>query len=59
MLARDAAANRAEAKGEPNKIIWILATPISSVGPSISSVTFDIEDFDIECPFDIDVLHLQ
>ncbi len=23
------------------------------------SVTFDIEDFDIECPFDIDVLHLR
>ncbi len=29
--------------------------PISRVGPSISSVTFDIEDFDIECSFDIDV----
>ncbi len=29
--------------------------PISSVGPSISSVTFNIEDFDIECSFDIDV----
>ncbi len=28
--------------------IWILATPMSSVGPSISSVTFDIKDFDIE-----------
>ncbi len=43
--------------------IWtrILATPISSVGPSISNVTSDIEDFDIECSFDIrvDVLHLQ
>jgi hypothetical protein len=43
--------------------IWIrvLATPtrISSVGPSISSVMFDIKDFDIECPFDIDVLHLR
>jgi hypothetical protein len=44
--------------------IWILATPISSVGPSISSVTFDIEDFDIEdfdneCPYDIEVLHLR
>ncbi len=37
--------------------IWILATPISSVGPSISSATFDFEDFDIECPFNIDVLH--
>jgi hypothetical protein len=36
--------------------IWILTTPISSVGHSISSVTFDIEDFDIECSFDIDVL---
>jgi hypothetical protein len=41
--------------------IWIFAIPISSVGPSISSVTFeiedfDIEDFDIEYPFDIDVL---
>ncbi len=35
--------------------IWILATPISSVGPTISSVTSVIEDFDIECPFDIDV----
>ncbi len=39
--------------------LWILGTPILSVGPSISSVTFDIEDFDIECPFDIDVLHLR
>jgi hypothetical protein len=40
--------------------IWILATPISElVGPSISSVTIDIEDFDIECSFDIDVLHLR
>jgi hypothetical protein len=29
--------------------------PISSVGPSISSVTFDIE----ECSIDIDVLHLR
>ncbi len=38
------------------RCIWILATPISTVGPSISSVIFDIEDFDIdsECPFDID-----
>ena len=33
--------------------------PISSVGPSISNVTFDIEDFNIECSFDIDVLQLQ
>ncbi len=39
--------------------IWILATLISSVQPSISNVTFDIEDFDIESPFDIDVLHLR
>jgi hypothetical protein len=39
--------------------IWILATTISSVGLSISSVTFDIEDFDIECAFDIDFLHLR
>jgi hypothetical protein len=46
--------------------IWILATPISSVGPSISSVgpsissvTFDIEDFDIECSFDIDVFYIR
>ena len=42
--------------------IWIpgLAIPISSVEPSISSVlTFDLEVFDIECPFDIDVLHLR
>ncbi len=29
--------------------IWNLDTPISSIGRSISSVTFDIEDFDIEC----------
>jgi hypothetical protein len=41
-----------------NQNIWILATPISSVGPSILSVTFDIEDFNIECSFNIDVLHL-
>jgi hypothetical protein len=40
-------------------VIWILATPISSVGPSISNITFDIEDFDIVCLFDIDVLHLR
>jgi hypothetical protein len=40
-------------------VIWILATPISSVRPSISNVTFDIEDFDIVCSFDIDVLHLR
>jgi hypothetical protein len=42
-------------------IICILATPImiSSVGPSISNVTFDIEEIDIECSFDIDVLHLR
>jgi hypothetical protein len=39
--------------------IWILATPISSVGPSISNVTFDIKDSDIKCLFDIDVLHLR
>ncbi len=39
--------------------IWILATTISSVGHSISSETFDIENFDIECVFDIDVLHLR
>ncbi len=40
-------------------IIWVLATPISSVGPSMSNITFDIEDFDIVCSFDIDVLHLR
>jgi hypothetical protein len=40
-------------------VIWILVTPISSVGPSISNVTFDIEDSDIVCLFDIDVLHLR
>ncbi len=39
--------------------IWILATPISSIRPLIWNVTFDIEDFDIVCSFDIDVLHLQ
>jgi hypothetical protein len=39
--------------------IWILGTPISSVGPSISSVTFDIEDFDIECSFNIDVFYTR
>ena len=32
---------------------------ISSVGLSISNVTFDIEDFDIVCSFDVDVLHLR
>ncbi len=42
-----------------NQNIWILATPISSVGPSLLSVTFDIEDFNIECSFNIDVLHLR
>ncbi len=47
--------------GGPHWAIWILqvAIPISSVRPSISSVTFDIEDFDIECPYDIEVLHLR
>ncbi len=41
------------------QIIWILATPISSVGPSISSETFDIQDFDIKCSFDIDVFYIR
>ncbi len=40
-------------------LIWILGTPISSVGHSISSTTFDIEDFDIECSFDMDVFYVQ
>ncbi len=40
-------------------LIWILGTPISSVGPSISNETFDIEDFDIECSFDIDVFYIR
>jgi hypothetical protein len=35
--------------------IWIL----SSVGTSISNETFDIEDFDIECSFDIDVFYIR
>jgi hypothetical protein len=39
--------------------IWILATPISSIRPSIWNVAFDIEGFDIVCSFDIDVLHLR
>jgi hypothetical protein len=43
----------------PVTVIWILATPISSDGLSISNVTLDIEDFDIECSFDIDVSHLR
>ncbi len=41
----------------------VLATPISSVRPSISKVTFDhdIEDFDVVlvCSLDIDVLRLR
>ena len=40
-------------------IIWILGTPISSVGPSISKVTFDIEVFDIVCTFDIEGLRIR
>ncbi len=40
-------------------VIWNLGTPISSVGRSISNVTFDIEDFDIECSFDIDVFYIR
>ena len=40
-------------------IIWNLGNPISSVGNSISNVTFDIEDFDIECSIDIDVLLIR
>ncbi len=49
-----------QANLQPRPPIGILATPISSVGPSIiSSVTFDIKDFDIECPYDIDVVHLR
>ncbi len=40
-------------------LIWILGTPISSVGRSISNETFDIEDFDIECSFDIDVIYIR
>ncbi len=40
-------------------IIWILATPILSVRLSLSNVTYDIEDFNIVCSFDIDVLHLR
>jgi hypothetical protein len=43
---------------DQRRCIWILATPILSVGPSISSVIYDIKDFHIECPFDIDVLLL-
>jgi hypothetical protein len=39
--------------------IWILGTPISIVGQSISNDTFDIEDFDIECVFDIDVFIIR
>jgi hypothetical protein len=39
--------------------IWILGTPISSVGHSISNETFDIEDFDIECSSDIDVFYIR
>ncbi len=52
---RGRAAAEANAAGAAGVDIWILATPISSFGPSISCATFDIEDFDIECPFDIDV----
>jgi hypothetical protein len=39
--------------------IWVLATLISSFGPSISNVTFDIQDFDNICAFDFDILHLR
>jgi hypothetical protein len=39
--------------------IYILATPIPSVGPSISNVTFDIEDFNIVCSININVLRLR
>ncbi len=39
-------------------IIWNLGTPISSVGRSISNETYDIEDFDIECLFYIDVFYI-
>ncbi len=40
-------------------IIWNLDTPISSVRRSMSNVIFDIEDFDIECSFDIDVFYIR
>ncbi len=39
--------------------IWILGTPISSVGRSISNETFDKEYVDIECSFDIDVFYIR
>ena len=41
------------------RYIWILGTLISSFRRSILNETFDIEDFDIECLFDIDVFYLR
>jgi hypothetical protein len=51
------AARLSDSQAEP--AIWILGTPISSVDSSISNVTFDIEHFDIECSFDIDVFNIR
>jgi hypothetical protein len=42
-----------------DRSIWILGTPISSVGRSISNEAFDIEDFDIECLCDIDNFYIR
>jgi hypothetical protein len=42
-----------------DRSIWNLGTPISSVGRSISNELYDVEDFDIECSFDIDVFYIR